>query len=122
MELVKKYYLPWHFPFRKEIAGIIVIIALFLLFPYLIREVDGSAAAIDPGILSAIILAILGILIFKAGTWWIIQVIWPLFAEYSVRHFEYNFKSLQSMQKVLIYLGFYLSVFYAFVIVLAALI
>jgi len=122
MELFKKYYLPWHFPFRKEIAGIIVIIALFLLFPYLIREVDRSAAAIDPGILSAIILAISAILIFKAGTCWPIKVIWPVFAEYSVRHFEYNFKSMQNMQKVWIYLGFYLSVFYAFVIVLAALI
>jgi hypothetical protein len=84
--------------------------------------VDSSAAAIDPGIYSAIILAVSAILIFKAGTWWIIKVIWPVFAEYSNQQFERNFKSLITWQKVLIYLGFYLSIFYAFVIVLAALI
>ena len=50
MELFKKYYLPWHFPFRKELAGIVVIIALFLVFPYAIRTIDISAAPIDPGI------------------------------------------------------------------------
>ncbi len=122
MELIQKYYLPWHFPLRKEFAGILVIIMIFLLFPYFIRRIDVTAAAIDPGIFSAIILAVSAVLIFKAVTWWIIKAIWPVFAEYSNKHFERNFKSLITWQKVVIYLGFYLLLLYAFVIVLAALI
>lgn len=122
MELSKKYYFPWHFPFRKELAGIIVVMLTFIVFPYLIREVDGSAAAIDPGILSAIILAATAVLIFKAMTWWIIISIWPAFADYSDRQLESNFRSLTAYQKVIIYLSFYMLVFYAFILVLSALI
>ena len=122
MELFTKYYLPWHFPFRKELAGIIVVITTFLLFPYLIREVDGSAAAIDPGILSAIILTASAVLIFKAITWWIIIAIWPALANYSDNQLESNFKSLPASQKVIIYMSFYMLIFYAFILVLAALI
>jgi len=122
MELFKKYYLPWHFPFRKELAGIVVVIVLFLLFPYLIRVVDGSAAAIDPGILSAIILTASAVLIFKAITWWIINTIWPAFAIYSDYHLESNFRSLPANQKVMIYMSFYMLIFYSFILVLSALI
>ncbi len=122
MEPIQKYYLPWHFPLRKEFAGILVIILIFLLFPYFIRHVDVTAAAIDPGIFSAIILAASAVLIFKAITWWVIKAIWPVFAEYSNEHFERNFKSLITWQKVLIYLGFYMLTLFAFIIVLAALI
>lgn len=121
MELFNKYYLPWPFPFRKELAGIIVVIATFLFFPYLIREVDGSAAAIDPGVLSAIILAASAVLIFKAITWWIIITIWPAFAHYSDNQLESNFKSLPASQKVIIYMSFYMLIFYAFILVLSAL-
>jgi hypothetical protein len=122
MELSQKYYLPWHFPFRKELAGILVILVIFLIFPYFIRSIDVTAAAIDPGIFSAIILAVSAILIFKAVTWWILTAIWPVFAEYSSEHFERNFKSLLSWQKVIIYLGFYLLLVFAFVATLAAVI
>lgn len=122
MKLIQKYFQPGDFPVHKEFTGIVVIILIFISFPYAVRMIDATAAAIDPGIYSAIILALSAILIFKAGTWWIIKVIWPLFADYSAQQFEQNFESLLNLQKVLIYLGFYLSVFYAFVIVLAALI
>lgn len=120
MELIQKYYLPWHFPIRKELAGILVIVLIFLLFPYMIRKVDVTAAAIDPGIFSAIILAVSAILIFQAVTWWILTAIWPVFMEYSNEHFERNFKSLLSWQKVIIYLAFYLLLLFAFVATLAA--
>ena len=122
MKLIQKYFQPGEFLVTKESTGIIVIVLIFITFPYAVRMIDSTAAAIDPGIYSAIILAVSAILIFKAGTWWIIKIIWPVFAEYSKQHFERNFRSLISQQKVLIYLGFYLSIFYAFVIVLAALI
>ena len=120
MELIKKYFLPSHFPLRKEFAGIVVIILIFLLYPYFIRQIDVTAAAIDPGIYSAIILAVSAILIFKAATWWIIKAIWPVFGRYSDHHFEANFKSLTAGQKVIIYLGFYLLILFAFIQVLSA--
>ncbi|MHB1178822.1 MAG: hypothetical protein ACYCZO_10885 [Daejeonella sp.] len=122
MELIQKYFLPWHFPLRKELAGVIVIILIFLIFPYFIRQIDVTAAAIDPGIYSAIILAVSAILIFKAATWWIIKAIWPVFASYSEHHFEANFRSLSAGQKVVIYLGFYLVTLFAFIKALDALI
>ncbi len=122
MKLIQKYFQPGEFPIHKEFTGIVVLVLIFISFPYAVRMIDSTAAAIDPGIYSAIILAVSAILIFKAGTWWIIKVIWPVFAEYSGQQFERDFTRLINSQKVLIYLGFYLTVFYAFVIVLAALI
>jgi hypothetical protein len=53
MQLIQKYYLPWHFPFRKEFAGIVFILLLFILFPRLVRQLDYTAAPIDPGAFSA---------------------------------------------------------------------
>ncbi len=122
MKLIQKYHNPLLVPLKKEFMGIIVVVTAFLLFPYFIRQVDVTAAAIDPGIISAIILTAVAILIFKALTWWLIKVIWPVFAEYSVGQFETNFRSMQAQQKVIIYLSFYLLILYAFVTVLAALI
>lgn len=121
MELIQKYLLSWQLPSRKEFASILIILFIFLCFPYLVRHIDVTAAAIDPGILSAVILAVSAVLIFKAATWWIIKTIWSVLAEYSEEHFARNFKSLFSWQKVLIYLGFYLLIFYSFIVVLAAL-
>ncbi len=122
MKLIQKYQQPWFFPLRKELMGIIILITAFFLFPYFIRQVDVTAAAIDPGIISALILAAIAILAFKALTWWLIKGIWPVFAEYSEQQFESNFRSMRTGQKVMIYLGFYLLLFYAFILVLAALI
>ena len=122
MKTIEKYFHSAQVALSKEFTGIFIIVLIFIFFPYGVRMVDSSAAAIDPGIYSAIILAVSAILIFKAGTWWIIKVIWPVFAEYSNQQFERNFRGLIATQKVLIYLGFYLFIFYAFVIVLAALI
>ncbi|WP_411274029.1 hypothetical protein [Daejeonella sp.] len=122
MKLIEKYFHTAHPSLNKEITGIFTLVLIFIFFPYGVRMVDSSAAAIDPEIYSAIILAVSAILIFKAGTWWIIKVIWPVFAEYSDMHFERNFKSLISWQKVLIYLSFYLAIFYAFVLILASVI
>jgi len=122
MEHIQKFVNSLGLAFRKELLGILIITLLFFLFPILVRKIDSTAAAIDPGILSGIILAISAVLIFKALTWWIIKSIWPVFAKYSELHFERNFRGLNSLQKVVIYLGFYLMIFYAFIIVLGALI
>jgi hypothetical protein len=122
MELFQKYFLPAHFPLRKELAAIVLIMLIFLIYPYFIREIDATAAAIDPGVYSAVILAVSVVLIFKAATWWIVKMIWPVFFSYSEFHFESNFRSLTASQKVLIYLGFYLIVLYSFIEVLKAVI
>ena len=122
MDLIQKYYLPWHLPFRKELAGILFILLLFILFPRLVRLVDITSAPIDPGAFSAVILAVSAMLIFKAVTWWLLKTIWPVFTDYSEHHFERNFKSLLSLHKVIIYLGFYLALLYGFVLVLGAIV
>jgi len=122
MKLIQKYHQPLFIPLRKEFIGIIAVVTAFLVFPYIIRQLDITAAAIDPGIISAVILAAVAILIFKALTWWLIKVIWPVFADFSEKQFESNFRSMQSGQKVIIYLSFYMLILYAFVIVLSALI
>jgi len=107
---------------KKEHLLIFSAFFLFLYFPGLSRWIDITSAPIDPGALSAVIMAILSLLAFKAVTWWLINIIWPVFAEYSNEHFERNFKSLQSWQKVIIYLGFYLLLLYSFVATLAGII
>ena len=122
MKLIQKYHQPLFIPLRKEFIGIIAVVTAFLVFPYIIRQLDITAAAIDPGIISAVILAAVAILIFKALTWWLIKVIWPVFANFSEQQFESNFRSMPSGQKVIIYLSFYMQILYAFVVVLSALI
>lgn len=105
---------------KKEYFTMFSALLLFLYFPWLSRWIDITSAPIDPGALSAIIMAICSVLAFKAVTWWLINIIWPILAEYSKEHFERNFKSLLSWQKVIIYLGFYLLLLYSFVAALAA--
>ena len=106
---------------RREYLAIIFWLLLFLNFPFLARYIDSASAPIDPGALSAIFMAVLALLLFKSITWWIIRAIWPVFAIYSVYHFEHNFKSLKPCSKVLIYLSFYLLVLFSFVLTLSAL-
>ncbi|HEY0669623.1 MAG TPA: hypothetical protein VGD22_15680 [Sphingobacteriaceae bacterium] len=106
---------------KKEYLFIAAAFGLFIWFPFLSRKIDVTSAPIDPGALSAIIMAILALMAFKAVTWWVINIIWPVLSEYSKNHFERNFKSLLPWQKVLIYLSFYLLLLYSFIATLAAL-
>ena len=106
---------------KKEYAGIAVVVLLFLCFPAIIKITDPVAAPLDAGALSLVVLAISSVLIFKTVTGWLIRIIWPAFAKYSENHFEENFNSLSPLQKVCIYLGFYLAILLLFVLALAAL-
>lgn len=106
---------------RHEGSMIFLSLVGFLLFPWLCRHIDVTSAPLDPGMLSIVLMAVLSFLIFKAITWWVIRVIWPVFAEYSEVYFEDNFTSLRPVQKVLIYLAFYLLLLFGFVLTLAAL-
>jgi succinate dehydrogenase hydrophobic anchor subunit len=114
--------MPLVFPLRKELGGILIIILIFFIFPYMVRKIDGTAAAIDPGIISAIILTVLAVLVFKTVTWWLLKTIWPVLTDYSDNHFERNFKSLITWQKIVTYLSFYLMILYAFVVIFSSII
>ncbi|WP_374165247.1 hypothetical protein [Arcticibacter sp. MXS-1] len=105
---------------NREWLTLIFAFAIFCLFPRLARQLDVTAAPIDVGALSAVIMAILAFLVFKAVTWGIIRLIWPVFASYSENQFNEEFLSLSELQKVLIYLGFYLLLLMGFVGTLAA--
>src|SRR4051812_3064286 len=122
MELLQSINQTRPFILKTEFKGLIISAISFIMFPYLIRMVDNSAAAIDPGVLSAIILSIAAVLFFQAITWWVIKAIWPAFAMYSRDHFVRNFRSLAAGPKVMIYLGFYLALLYAFITVMAQLV
>lgn len=122
MELIQTINHFRRIPLNLEFKGLIVSALSFILFPYLIRLVDHTAAAIDPGVLSGILLSIASVLFFQATTWWIIKAIWPVFALYSREQFADNFRRLRNRDKVLIYLGFYLALLYAFITVQAQLI
>ncbi len=119
MELIQTINHFRRIPLNLEFKGLIVSALSFILFPYLIRLVDHTAAAIDPGVLSGILLSIAAVLFFQATTWWVIKAIWPDFAIYSSEQFSANFKRMPGRQKVLVYLGFYLALLYAFILVLA---
>lgn len=122
MELIQSVNHFRRIPLNMEFKGLIISALCFILFPYMIRMVDTTAAAIDPGLLSGILLAIVSVLFFQATTWRVIKAIWPVFALYSREQFASNFRRLPGRQKVLIYLGFYLALLYAFIAVLAQLI
>lgn len=122
MELIQSIHQLRRIPLNLEFKGLIISALSFIIFPYLIRLVDHTAATIDPGILSGILLSIAAVLFFQATTWWIIKAIWPVFALYSREQFSNNFNRLKNREKVLIYLGFYLALLYAFITVLAQLI
>ncbi|MBB6126974.1 hypothetical protein [Mucilaginibacter lappiensis] len=105
---------------HTEYIGITVALLLLLIFPPIIRLYDPTAAPIDAGALSGILLAVVSVLIFLSVTWWFIRAIWPVFAEYSNTDFTTDFKNLQPWQKIKIYMGFYSFVVLAFLAALVA--
>ncbi|WP_256011830.1 hypothetical protein [Desertivirga xinjiangensis] len=121
METIKQYLLPV-FRFKKEHLAILISLLLFIYYPVISRYLDVTSAPIDPGALSAIIIAVVALLIFKALTWWLIKALWPAMAIYSEYSFENNFNSLSPCWKVSIYLSFYLLVLFSFVLTLSALV
>jgi hypothetical protein len=119
MDYLKQLFFPGQVQ-GKEYLGIAAVLLLFFVFPQLVRLLDVSAAPIDPGALSAIVMAVLAVLIFKLTTWWLIRIIWPALAVYANFHFETNFKSLLPCQKVIIFLSFYGFLLCAFILALTA--
>ena len=107
-------------PIKNEYLSLAFWLIVFLLSPRLIRLIDITAAPIDPGALTAILMSVLAVLLFKAVTWWLIRSIWPAMALYSETHFSNNFNALESWQKISIYLAFYVALLLSFVCTLTA--
>lgn len=101
-------------------VAIAVMAALFILAGPLLRGLDPTAAAVDIGAVSLVLLALLALAAFIAVSRWLLGLLWPVLRDYQHHHFTPNFKTLQPWQK----LGFYLVVFfgllYAFVCTLVA--
>lgn len=95
---------------------------IFLAFPKLIRTIDITSAPIDPGILSAVFVAILAVLTFKSLTWLLIRSIWPDFAAYAQVDLVTDFLHLERHHRVIVFMAFYLILLLSFVITLAALV
>ncbi|WP_036601025.1 hypothetical protein [Olivibacter sitiensis] len=93
----------------------------YFIFPPVVRMVDITSAPIDPGILSAILLAAISVCSFILLSLWLLHRHWPVLGEYASEHLERNFKSLLSWQKVVIYFALFVLLLYAFVAALAAL-
>ena len=105
---------------HREYIGIATAVFILLIFPPVIRLYDPVAAPIDAGALSAILMAVVAVLIFLSATWFFVRTIWPVFADYSENAFQTDFKQLASWQKIKVYLSFYLFVAGLFAAALAS--
>lgn len=76
----------------KENSMIVVLLGLFFIVPYFLRQVDETAAAFDAGILHSIILTCVVFSIFQACTWSIVKTIWPDIGWYFKYWFSHRFK------------------------------
>jgi hypothetical protein len=103
-----------------EYLGILAALLILWIFPWLIRKIDPTAAPIDPGVLSGIVLAVAAVLIFNSVTWWLVRTIWPLFSDYSLNTLKSDFDLLLPWQRVRIYLGFFLYFVSSFIVALMA--
>ena len=98
--------------------------ALFGLF-VLVAQVgplllaDPTAAVVDIGALSLVLLAALALVAFLTVSHWLLGLLWPLLRDYQRNHFANNFKSLSPWQKITFYLVIFFGLLYAFVCCLA---
>ncbi len=86
----------------------------------LLRRVDPTAAVIDIGALSLVLLAVVALANFLAVSRWLIGLLFPVLRAYQKNHFSNNFKSLSPWQKITFYLVIFFGLLYAFVVCLVA--
>src|SRR3546814_3485773 len=91
---------------HKITITLIISLLLFIKFPPIARTLDYTAAPIDVGILSALLLATFALLLFVMLTNMLIEQYWGVLDDYAKEHFARNFKSLLHWQKVVVYLSF----------------
>ena len=98
----------------------VAMAALFVYAGPLLRGLDPTAAAVDIGAASLVLLAMLALAIFVAVNRWLLGLLWPVLRDYQRHHFSPNFKSLQPWQKIGFYIVIFFGLLYAFVCTLAA--
>jgi hypothetical protein len=99
-----------------------LMLLLFIKFSPIVRWLDFSAAPIDLGILSVVLVAAFSVLTFMQLSLWLLHRNWPVLAEYAEYYLSGTFKSLESWQKVSFYMVFFLGLLLAFVVTLMALV
>lgn len=109
--------------YRKNLLQVffLISITLYLLFPPVARAIDGGAAPIDVGILSALLIAAIAVLGFLQLAYWMLHRVWPVFGHYLIHEFQTDFNTLLPWQKLSYYFSVLLSLLYAFILALAAL-
>ncbi|RQP15264.1 MAG: hypothetical protein EAS52_15695 [Parapedobacter sp.] len=101
----------------------VAVSALAFLFIHsgpLLRWLDPTAAAVDIGAISIVLLALAAVASFIAVSRWLLGLLWPVLRDYQRYHLSNNFKSLQPWQKISFYLVIFFGLLYAFVCSLAA--
>jgi len=106
---------------QREYLPIAAALFILVKIPAILRFFDPTAAPVDLGIFSTIILTVVAILIFKSLTWILIRSLWPDLADYAQNKFANDFNELEPWQRVKIFLGFYLVLFVSFVLAFKAL-
>ncbi|WP_262249379.1 hypothetical protein [Parapedobacter soli] len=114
---------PWAWPIWRWLGTTVVLMGLFLLFARVgsvLRLADPTAAVVDVGALSLVLLAVVALAAFLAVSRWLIGLLWPVMRGYQRNHFSHNFKSLSPWQKITFYLVIFFGLLYAFVCCLVA--
>ncbi|WP_257669212.1 hypothetical protein [Parapedobacter tibetensis] len=107
-------------PAMVKAAFMLGLCMAFVFSGWWLRWLDPTAAVVDVGALSLLLLAGLSLLAFLTVSHWLLGLLWPVLRDYQRHYFTNNFKSLQSWQKITFYLGIFFGLLYAFVCCLVA--
>ena len=108
------------FSFPHVSIAIAVMALLFVHAGSVLRWLDPTAAAVDIGAISLVLLALVAVAAFISVSRWLLGLLWPVLRDYRNHHFSNNFKSLLPWQKVSFYLLVFFGLLYAFVCSLVA--
>ena len=114
---------PWKRWIRRWLQTGMALFGLVVLFAHagpLLRLADPTAAVVDVGALSLVLLVAVALAVFLAVSHWLIGLLWPVMRGYQRNHFSNNFKSLLPWQKITFYLVIFFGLLYAFVCCLVA--
>src|SRR5690606_21115904 len=101
----------------------LTVVGLFALFAHsgaLLRWLDPTAAVVDVGVLSLVLLAVVALAAFLTVSRWLIGLLWPVMRNYQRSNFSINFISLLPRQQITFYLVIFFGLLYAFVCCLAS--
>ena len=110
-------------PLWRWLSKGLALLGLFVLFARvgpLLRLADPTAAVVDIGALSLVLLAVVALATFLTVSHWLLGLLWPVLRDYHRHFFSNNFKSLLPWQKITFYLVIFFGLLYAFVACLLA--